>query len=194
MNWFRVRFDAERASAVARRSRSNERGATLVEAALVYPILFVVLFGVVEFGLAFKDYLTVSHAARDGARAGATYGNIVEADILILEEVHQALSTVGLRDGIQVRIYDPIRGKGTLYDYDPVDPRCDWNPCPDPAAGALYRVPTWDPLTRDVTAPFTDRLAVEVTFTHHWITSFFLDETDFTAEADFQIEPQIFDP
>ncbi len=192
MNWFRVRSDAGHVS--PRQFDSRERGATLVEAAFVYPLLFVALFAIVEFGLAFKDYLTVSHAARDGARAGATYGNIQEADILILEDVHRALSTAGLTDGIKVRVFDPINGKGTTYDYDPSDPRCDWRPCPDPAAGALYRVPDWNPLTRDVTAPFTDRLAVEVTFTHHWITSFFLDETDFAVVADFQIEPQVFDP
>lgn len=180
------------------RTRPNRRdkGATLVEAALVYPLLFLALFGVIEFGLAFKDYLTVSHAARDGARAGATYGNIPAADILILEDVHRALSTVGLSAGIQVRIFDPVSpSSSTTYTYTPEDPDCDWTPCPDPRLPTPpYSVPSWDPLTRDVTAPFTDRIAVEVTYTHQWITKFFLDDSNFTVEADFQIEPQIFDP
>lgn len=177
-----------------RGDRPGERGATLVEAAMIFPLLFLVLFGVVEFGLAFKDYLTVSHAARDGARAGATFGDIPEADILILEEVSRALATVNLTDGISVRIFDPIGGQGTDYDYSP-SPQCDWDPCPDPSLPKPpYVVPNWDPDDRDVTAPFTDRLAVEVTFVHNWITGLFVDTTDFTVEADFQIEPQVFAP
>lgn len=177
-----------------RASRRDERGATLVEAAMVFPLLFLVLFGVVEFGLAFKDYLTVSHAARDGARAGATFGNIPEADILILEEVNRALATVNLTDGISVKIFDPIGGDSTDYDYTP-GPTCDWTPCPDPdLPSPPYVLPSWNPVHRDVTAPFTDRLAVEVTFVHHWLTGFFVDTTNFTVEADFQIEPQVFAP
>lgn len=204
MNWFhvlvgdskpreRARADQELAEPLGR-----ERGATLVEAALVYPLLFLLMFGVVEFGLAFKDYLTVSHAARDGARAGATYGNNPAADILILEEVHRALSTVGMRDGIEVRIFDPVGGAGSIhpYRYQPSEhSSCDWAPCPDPRLPSPpYQVPAWDPVTRDVTAPFTDRIAVEVTYTHHWVTKFILDETDFSVEADFMIEPQVFNP
>ena len=42
-----------------------KEGQTLVEAALVYALLFLALFAVVEFGLAFKDWLSVSHAARE---------------------------------------------------------------------------------------------------------------------------------
>lgn len=189
---------SQRACREAPDRRREERGATLVEAALVYPLLFLLLFGIVEFGLAFKDYLTVSHAARDGARAGATYGNNPAADILILEDVHRALSTVGMSDGIQVKIFNPLGGTGTstTYRYQPNEhASCDWVPCPDPRLSSPpYVKPTWDPLVRDVTAPFTDRIAVEVTYTHQWITGFILDETDFTAEADFLIEPQVFNP
>lgn len=176
--------------------RDGERGASLVEAAFVYPLLFLAIFAVVEYGLAFKDYLSVSHAARDGARAGATYGNDQSADILILRDVATTLGGIGIGEGVTVRIFDPIGGAGTTYDYDPgFALGCDWNPCPDPALGPgpPYTVPSWDPVTRDIYAPFTDRLAVEVTYTHDWITGFFFDTTDFTVEADFQIEPQVFE-
>lgn len=177
-------------------SRKKERGAALVEAAFVYPLLFLAIFGVVEFGMAFKDYLSVSHAARDGARAGATYGNAPTADFLILQDVGATLGTVGLSEGIIVRVFNPISGTGTSYDYQPgYGSGCDWNPCPDPdrGPGPPYVVPTWNPATRDITAPFTERIAVEVTYTHVWITGFFFGTTDLVVEADFQIEPQVFD-
>jgi Flp pilus assembly protein TadG len=47
----------------------NERGAALVEFALVVPILLLLLFGIVEFGIAFNDYISVRNGSREGARA-----------------------------------------------------------------------------------------------------------------------------
>lgn len=187
---------AEEPDAGTNASRA-ERGATLVEAAIVYPLLFITLFAIIEFGLAFKDYLSVSHAARDGARAGATYGNDPRADILILRDIESTLATIGIADSISVRIFNPNSpANASEYTYSPGSGMgCDWDPCPDPDLPAPpYTVPTWDPSTRDITAPFTDRIAVEVSYEHKWITGFFLESTDFTVEADFQIEPQVFDP
>ena len=42
-----------------------------VEFALVAPVLIIFLFGVIEFGLVFKDLLVLNQAAREAARAGA---------------------------------------------------------------------------------------------------------------------------
>ena len=47
----------------------RERGAVLVEAALVFPVLFLVIFGIVEYALQFKDSLTLANAARAGVRS-----------------------------------------------------------------------------------------------------------------------------
>lgn len=49
----------------------NKRGAALVEFTIVLLILMVLVFGIIEFGLLIKDYLTLSHAAREGARSAA---------------------------------------------------------------------------------------------------------------------------
>lgn len=51
--------------------KSNEKGANLVEFALLAPFLFVVLFGIVEFAWAFATNLDVKHGAREGARITA---------------------------------------------------------------------------------------------------------------------------
>ncbi|MCW2925814.1 MAG: TadE family protein [Thermoleophilia bacterium] len=48
-----------------------EAGQAMVEFALVLPVLCVLLFGIVEFGLAFWHYQMVSAAASEGARRGA---------------------------------------------------------------------------------------------------------------------------
>src|SRR4029077_11683950 len=41
----------------------------IAEAALVFPIFFMVLLGIYWFGRAFNTYATINHAAREGARA-----------------------------------------------------------------------------------------------------------------------------
>lgn len=48
--------------------RRNDRGAVAVEAALITPVLLIVVFGIVEFGLVFKDWLAVSSSVRAGTR------------------------------------------------------------------------------------------------------------------------------
>ena len=50
----------------------NERGQTMVEFALVVPILCVVLFGILQFGALYNDYVTLTDATRVGARKAAT--------------------------------------------------------------------------------------------------------------------------
>jgi Flp pilus assembly protein TadG len=46
-------------------------GQTMVEFTLVLPILMVVLFGIIQFGITFKDYVTLTDAVRAGARTAA---------------------------------------------------------------------------------------------------------------------------
>lgn len=48
------------------RVRGNQRGASLVEMAMVLPLLIIVLVGTLEIGAAFRDFLTTSHAVREG--------------------------------------------------------------------------------------------------------------------------------
>jgi len=58
-----------RGTAVSGRQRkSNERGASAVEAAIVTPIVFALFFGILEMGFLFKDYLAVAGAVRAGVR------------------------------------------------------------------------------------------------------------------------------
>jgi hypothetical protein len=184
--------------------RRDDRGATLVEAAMVYALLFIALFAVVEFGLAFKDWLSVSHSAREGARAGATYGDDPTADIQILRDIERTLAPAGIAEGIEVRIFNaesPATGEDYTYapgnDCSDNSPGatlvgcCDWTPCPEPFRDT-YVVPGWDPADRDVEAPDLDRIGVQVAFTHEWLTGYFVPSSDFTTVTDFQIEPQVF--
>ena len=49
----------------------NENGQTMVEFALVLPVLAVLLFGIIQFGTAFNNYVSLTDAVRAGARVAA---------------------------------------------------------------------------------------------------------------------------
>jgi len=49
--------------------RDSERGQSLVEAALVFPVLLVIMTGILSFGLAFNNYLILTNAVGAGGRA-----------------------------------------------------------------------------------------------------------------------------
>jgi Flp pilus assembly protein TadG len=53
------------------RRQERSRGAVLVEFALVAPVLFLIVFGIIEFGWLFLQNIDVRHGAREGARLAA---------------------------------------------------------------------------------------------------------------------------
>ena len=57
-----------------RRQQMNRRGAVLVEAAFILPIMFMVTLGIIEFGRAMMVAQMVTTAAREGARVGIMTG------------------------------------------------------------------------------------------------------------------------
>jgi len=48
----------------------RERGQSIVETALVLPILLVVVMATIDFGWALRSYVVITNAAREGAREG----------------------------------------------------------------------------------------------------------------------------
>lgn len=60
--------------------KGNERGANLVEFALVAPLLFALLFGMIEFGWAFAQNLDVKHTAREAGRLAAVNATAGEVE------------------------------------------------------------------------------------------------------------------
>ena len=52
----------------------NRRGAALVEFAIVAILLFTLVFGMIDFGLALHDYLALNQVAREAARSYALGG------------------------------------------------------------------------------------------------------------------------
>jgi Flp pilus assembly protein TadG len=59
------------ACAASARDLRDEHGQAMTELALVMPIFAMLLLGIVQFGIAFNNYLTLTDATRAGARRAA---------------------------------------------------------------------------------------------------------------------------
>ena len=61
------------------RIRRDDRGAVMVEFAIVLPVLMLILLGIIEFGRAYNAQVSIQAAAREGARELAL-GNTSEVE------------------------------------------------------------------------------------------------------------------
>lgn len=125
------------------RRRTEERGQTLVEFALVFPIFFVLLMGMIEFGLVFNALLSINFASRDASLVAAEAGNATGADCVILAKVESSVGAPSSTSRItQVRIYKADKngnqfGSGTVDVYN----RTGTTTCPQPGGAPNITVP-----------------------------------------------------
>ena len=70
MDWVKRLGNSERMK-MLRRLITETSGVDIVEAALVMPIMFMILLGIFWFGRSYNIYATVSYAAHEGARIAA---------------------------------------------------------------------------------------------------------------------------
>ena len=61
-------------AALIKRLRESEHGAEVIEMVLVLPLLLALLFGLVDFGFLFQQYLVMTNAAAEGARVASLPG------------------------------------------------------------------------------------------------------------------------
>lgn len=62
------------------RRSDSERGTALLEAAIIMPLVIMLIFGLVAFGRAYNAKITATHAAREGVRVLAVTGDNTAAE------------------------------------------------------------------------------------------------------------------
>ncbi|WP_028269543.1 TadE/TadG family type IV pilus assembly protein [Arthrobacter sp. UNC362MFTsu5.1] len=63
------------------KSKRKERGAVAVEMAIVLPLLLLVLIGIIEFGRVLNVQVSLTQAAREGARYAAIHHSDSSLDV-----------------------------------------------------------------------------------------------------------------
>lgn len=162
---------------------------------MVVPVLLLLAIGLSEIGFLVVDYITVTNAARSGARTGSTAADNALADETILEVVEEDACNLRFGDVESVTIYE-AESDGAVPDppgnlvnvYVPTGAlQCD-------AAGHSFVCDNgcpWDSETlRDNQPPTLDKIGVQVVFSHDSVTGLFPFPTvTWTESAVMQLEP-----
>jgi Flp pilus assembly protein TadG len=96
---------AGRRAGPPRSHRARERGAVLVEAAIIAPIVIALVFGTMEMGYAYYGKLTVEHMSIAGARAASGNANDYLSDYNTLQAVEDAATGMKASAITKVVIY-----------------------------------------------------------------------------------------
>lgn len=98
-------------------THNGQEGQSVVEMALMLPVLVILLMGIIMSGFTFYGFIQVSNAAREGARAGSLY------------RFTQAESGLTLNQTVKRAIYYSGGGTTTtaLGHLDPTSPSFDVN-------------------------------------------------------------------
>lgn len=83
----------------------RQRGAALVEFVLIAPVLVLITAAIFEYGLAFRDSMTLSNALRSGARVGSNAGRERQADYTILKSMEAAMTEVPDSKILRIIVY-----------------------------------------------------------------------------------------
>jgi Flp pilus assembly protein TadG len=90
----------------------RDSGAVVVETAMVSMVLVLLLVGIVESSFLFKDWLTVSAAARAGARMGASQPRMTNFAQDAADQVTNTISGLNTANIQEVWVYKATYGTG----------------------------------------------------------------------------------
>ena len=77
---------------------ARERGQAMVEFVIVLPILCVLLFGIMQFGITFNHYLTLTDSVRAGARRAAVSREVSDPVGAAVSQVRSSASDLKQSD------------------------------------------------------------------------------------------------
>jgi len=195
----------------ARRCHGDD-GTIIAEAALLTPFFITLMFGMLEFGGLFRDYLTLANTTAAGARQAAIQGNVTDADYWILKSIKTASGAMPWSQVQQVIIYKanpPSAGSAPLN----APPSacltggqsgvCNTYSASDLAAFPATESLSWQQGTATdqgnwpassryvlVASPGPDYVGVYVKVLHPWITGLFGTNVTLTNNTTGQLEPQ----
>lgn len=170
--------------------RGVSRGQALVEFALVAPIFFLLIFGVIEFSLINASIGAYNFAAKDAARLGSISGPTdanIDQEIVALVNSH--VSAVPAATTLEIDIFQ------AQSDGSPYGPQDAYTP-----AGVAIGSLTWPYNLRDDVQPLgtttnPSYLGVRVIYDYTYVTALLSSGAPvikLTTTAVFRIEPQEF--
>ena len=91
--------------AARRRGPKRARASAAVEFAVVFPVLILILFGIIEFGWMFGVRLTMSNAAREGCRVAVLQ---TTEDSYVISRISSIMEPTGITEYSIDRTYATV--------------------------------------------------------------------------------------
>ncbi|MDH5616912.1 MAG: pilus assembly protein [Acidimicrobiia bacterium] len=177
--------------------KKTDGGATIVEFAIVMPLLLLLMIGIMEVGVAFYDYLTVERSTLEGVRTASFTGDDLYADCLTINTIVDSFPGGFLDRVQQIEIYkfDPVTSqqdlsKTNIWQYlggDPTDCVNSW-----------FTLQTWPSTVRYTTAGPSqplDIIGVRIRMPRTWISNFppFTGGYTIDEHSILRLEPEVFE-
>ena len=158
-----------------------QRGQSMVETSMVLPILFFIIFGIVEGSLLVFSLESANYAAQQGARVLAEAGQSPAADTQALVAIRStALGQTNLAEVTSIDFENvdsggnPVAGKGDHYRLD----------------GTAIGSPGWPPASRNVTECCSDYVRVTIHLRYRYRSGLLGSAPGLTATAVARLRPR----
>ena len=194
------------------RAGQRDRGALAIEAALIVPLLVLLVFGVIEWSLVLRDQVEITSVARAGARTTSQLAPLQNPyvppaepiSITTAKAIQSAASGLPYDAIDYILVYRandlgyPGRNGSTVLDCDATESTCDkliWFPdASDPDGGRFVRDPgvLWNAALIDACLGEAGHQSVGVYIKarHEMITGIFPSPVALSARTVMKFEPQ----
>jgi Flp pilus assembly protein TadG len=183
--------------ACARRRRvRRERGAVALEAAILTPLMFLLFFGIVEFGMLYKDYLAVTSSVRAGARMASAEPRVATFGADAAAQVAKEASALDMNKVNELWIYKatasgyPVGSNGTSFNSCTSCIKYHW----DSGTKTFVAYSTsWTALQQNACSGPTegppDSIGVYMKFTYQGVTGLIFNEMPLEEHTVMSLEP-----
>lgn len=178
------------------RHAPHERGAVAVEAALIFPLLIVLTFGIIEFSLLLRDYVSLNSLVRNGVRIASTMPRDPQMYQATVDAMNRSGTALPEESYEQLWIYRP---DANGFPPGGADFSACGNDCVvyavDPVTGDFVQTENpqgdWDPLSVNACPgdDEADAVGVYLRASHDGVTGLFFDRLTISDFAVSKFEP-----
>lgn len=175
-----------------RRVTWDDRGVAAVEAAIVTPIFLLLVIGVIEFGLAFKDQLAITSAVRAGARIASAEPRVASFADDAAAQVAREGAALDMTDVTALWVYKadasghPLGAGGTFNSCSSSCVQYSWS------AGSKTFVRSggsWPSTSQNACQGTQDSVGVYLGFSHPGVTKAFFSFLGLSSYTVMRLEP-----
>ena len=170
----------------------DDRGVAAVEAAIITPIFLLVVIGIIEFGLAFKDQLAITSAVRAGARMASAEPRTATFATDAAAQVARERGTIDMTQVQALWIYKadpsghPMNAGGSFNSCSTYCIHFAWDAS---SQSFVQSSGSWDVTAQNACQGSQDAVGVYLSFKHASVTQTFFDFLGMSSYTVMRFEP-----